>query len=314
MSSPFARSSGTSAPLVQVYNAAASPRNSAPASPALQASGLGKTPIAPSSPAAAPSLLPSQPPQPQPPSPQPQPSWQPSSSQPIARQPAPAELPPGNMMGTPTGTPGAPIGGPPAGPPMNGPPMAGPPMGGPPMGGFVPASGMSGTPRAGGPPVAHYQGVVKGIHGWNDAPNLIGAVSKKNASPSPVVPPQALVGAGTGAGAAGTAADGAIGGEVARVMQVVRTASLVDPSSKKIVDDTDKRVEELIQRLATNSVPEPCIMQLRLLAQALKAGDLAAASAASMQLTLLSTAHSTEGRWIIGIKRLLELQAKYGRS
>jgi hypothetical protein len=43
---------------------------------------------------------------------------------------------------------------------------------------------------------------------------------------------------------------------------------------------------------------------------ALNASDAAEASKISMALTLLSTTYSAESRWIVGVKRLVELFGK----
>ncbi|KAI8845507.1 hypothetical protein BC829DRAFT_491647 [Chytridium lagenaria] len=122
----------------------------------------------------------------------------------------------------------------------------------------------------------HFQGAVRGIHGWNDPPNLIGVVTMVTA------------------------------------MTVIKQAAVVDPSQRRVVEDTDKRLEELLERLGTQSVAGPVMAQLTKVAQAINSRDVPGASAAAVQLSLLATAHSAESRWILGVKRLVELYAKFG--
>jgi hypothetical protein len=102
-----------------------------------------------------------------------------------------------------------------------------------------------------------------------------------------------------------------------------------------MVEDTDRRLEELFERLGNKDVPGPVLTPLSALAKgkafsfygelchlptarayvisfdpALNAKDIRTASDNAMQLNLLATSHSNETRWIVGIKRLVEL---YGR-
>ncbi|KAJ3099375.1 hypothetical protein HDU97_003248 [Phlyctochytrium planicorne] len=147
-----------------------------------------------------------------------------------------------------------------------------------------------------------FQGPVKGIHGWNDPPNLIGVKSKKSGAPQDAAP-------------APSAADidaGLIGSAMVTAMTVIKQAAAADPSQRKIVDDTDRRLEELLERLGEKSIPFPVMAQLAKVSEAINARDIPGASNASVQLTLLSSAHSSEARWILGVKRLIELYAKFG--
>ncbi|KAJ3219668.1 hypothetical protein HDU67_010030 [Dinochytrium kinnereticum] len=157
------------------------------------------------------------------------------------------------------------------------------------------------------PPVGtggmNYQGSVRGIHGWNDPPNLIGVASKKAAAAQPAAAPTPTM---------SDVDAGMIGSAMVTAMTVIKQAAAADPSQRRIVDDTDKRLEELLERLGTQSIPNPVMIQLSKVAAAVNSRDIPGASAASVQLTLLSTAHSSEARWILGVKRLIELYARFG--
>ncbi|KAI9351189.1 hypothetical protein BDR26DRAFT_850628 [Obelidium mucronatum] len=148
-----------------------------------------------------------------------------------------------------------------------------------------------------------YQGYVKNLHGWNDPPSLIGSARKK---------------ANAGGGGIDTAAVlRSVEAPVAHVlvaltsaMDAVKQRVVTDPIQRKVLEDTDKRLEELLERLGSQSVPDVIMAHLVILSNALNAKDIPAATNTTMTLTLMSTEHHDEAHWIVGAKRLVEMYAR----
>ncbi|KAJ3297995.1 hypothetical protein HK104_011290 [Borealophlyctis nickersoniae] len=79
----------------------------------------------------------------------------------------------------------------------------------------------------------------------------------------------------------------------------------VDASQRRMVEDTDKRLESLFERLAAKQLQPPVLAQLLTLANALNARDFPTANATVM--SLMTTSFDQEGKWLLGVKRLVEL-------
>ncbi|TPX67623.1 hypothetical protein CcCBS67573_g07444 [Chytriomyces confervae] len=151
-----------------------------------------------------------------------------------------------------------------------------------------------------------YQGYVKGLHGWNDPPSLIGSSSRKQNA--------------KGGASADVNVDEvlkSVENPVAHVlvglttaMDFVKQKVITDPIQRRVLEDTDKRLEELLERLGTQSVPDAILSYLVLLANAFNAKDMAAASKTTMKLTLMSTENHDEAHWIVGAKRLVEMYTR----
>jgi hypothetical protein len=75
-----------------------------------------------------------------------------------------------------------------------------------------------------------------------------------------------------------------------------------------MIDDTEKRMDELFDKLASNQISSSILAKLIHLCNALKANDVQ--SATRMSLDLMTTSFEKEGKWVLGLKRLVELYAK----
>ncbi len=76
----------------------------------------------------------------------------------------------------------------------------------------------------------------------------------------------------------------------------------------KMVHDTEKRIESLFDSLAANQIVKPVLAQLLHICQALKSRNLPEAS--KYTLNLMTANFDQGGKWVVGLKRLVEL---YGR-
>ncbi|KAJ3025500.1 UNVERIFIED_CONTAM: hypothetical protein HDU68_007080 [Siphonaria sp. JEL0065] len=154
-----------------------------------------------------------------------------------------------------------------------------------------------------GQPGTSYQGYVKDLHGWNDPPSLIGSSKKKaNAGGGGIDTAQVLK---------------TVENPIAHILVALTTAMdqvkqrvITDPIQRKVLEDTDKRLEELLERLGTQSVPDVIMAHLVILSNAFNAKDIPSATKTTMTLTLMSTEHHDEAHWIVGAKRLVEMYAK----
>ncbi|KAJ3332841.1 hypothetical protein HDU76_012905 [Blyttiomyces sp. JEL0837] len=167
------------------------------------------------------------------------------------------------------------------------------------------------APVSGG---SSYQGYVKGLHGWNDPPPIEGSSGVSGGSRKH----------GHGHGHSAPSGGGGSQVDVPAVIKSVENptshilvamtsamelvkGSVTNASQQRIVDDTDKRLEELMERLGEEKIPDILVAQLILLSNALNSKNGREASNVSMQLTLMSTNHPEDSHWIVGSKRLVEL-------
>ncbi|KAI8615494.1 hypothetical protein BC830DRAFT_289621 [Chytriomyces sp. MP71] len=179
------------------------------------------------------------------------------------------------------------------------PPPAGPAFSGGPIGvGGGPAGGNPVQPGVAGQPGTTYQGYVKGLHGWNDPPPLIG-----NGSLSSKKKVDALDVAATLKSVENPVAHVLVA--LTTAMDAIKQKVIQDPIQRKVLEDTDKRLEELLERLGGQLVPDVIMAHLVVLSN-----DMQAASKTTMTLTLMSTEHHDEAHWIVGSKRLVELYTR----
>ncbi|KAI8588654.1 hypothetical protein BDZ88DRAFT_421202 [Geranomyces variabilis] len=167
------------------------------------------------------------------------------------------------------------------------------------------------------PPNGTYQGAVAGLNGWNDIPSdLLTGLSRKKAgggsshASGTSTPSGGL--AGPAAGVAGGGIDvlqthpdpkGLVASTVRAEMD--RVMASANPSQKRMLDDTAKRLENLYERLNADLIPPHVLALAVQLATALGARDFASATAATT--TLMTTSFDQEGKWVLGVKRLVEM-------
>ena len=75
-----------------------------------------------------------------------------------------------------------------------------------------------------------------------------------------------------------------------------------------MVQDTEKRIESLMDKLASDQVSKPILAQLIHLSNALKVRNIQ--SATQITLQLMTDSFDQEGKWVVGLKRLVELYAR----
>ena len=68
-------------------------------------------------------------------------------------------------------------------------------------------------------------------------------------------------------------------------------------------------MQELFERLNEKKLPKSVLAQLIQLSNALNASDMTSASSLSVHLMTSSFDH--EGKWVLGVKRLVELYNRY---
>jgi hypothetical protein len=75
-----------------------------------------------------------------------------------------------------------------------------------------------------------------------------------------------------------------------------------------MVQDTEKRLDELFDKLASSQISRPLLARLMHLSNALTQR----AHPAAMQITLqlMTDFMTTEGKWVVGLKRLAEMYAR----
>ncbi|RIA97439.1 hypothetical protein C1645_732405 [Glomus cerebriforme] len=79
-------------------------------------------------------------------------------------------------------------------------------------------------------------------------------------------------------------------------------------SDRKIIIDTEKRLENLYERLEKNEISESALGKLGKLCEYLELNDLN--NAITIHENLMITDFDKEGKWLLGIKRLLDLYKK----
>ncbi|KAJ3159371.1 hypothetical protein HDU86_001689 [Geranomyces michiganensis] len=167
------------------------------------------------------------------------------------------------------------------------------------------------------PPNGTYQGAVAGLNGWNDIPSdLLSGLSRKkvgggSSHASGTSTPSGAV-ANVSVGGAGGAADilqscpdpkGLVASSVRAEMDRVRGSA--GPAQKRMMDDTAKRIDNLYERLNADLLPPHVLALAVQLANALVARDFASATNATT--TLMTTSFDQEGKWVLGLKRLVEM-------
>ncbi|KAF9987336.1 hypothetical protein BGZ65_004094 [Modicella reniformis] len=208
-------------------------------------------------------------------------------SQPSMPVKSPSTPPPGGTGALPAPRP---TGGPPS---LFGPSGAGSPATPPP-----PASGIKLPPppmrnvETGSPPVPYTRGdfrTAEIVNHWNDPPTQI--FEKK---------PQ-----GNGA----TAYDfGPMKEKLAAVIQECSPESLDVPVlQKRMFDDITKRLQVLQEQLDKGTVKERIVKPLSDMIQALSSGSFAECQA--IHAKLMQTEFESEGKWLLGFKRLIDLYA-----
>ncbi|KAL2911215.1 hypothetical protein HK105_209323 [Polyrhizophydium stewartii] len=134
-----------------------------------------------------------------------------------------------------------------------------------------------------------YQGPVTGMSGWNDPPKAMGAdaAEAEKALAAVQAPEGVIVAAFT------TAVD--------------QAKALVErmPAQRAKIEDTDRRIEGLFDRLANHKLERVVLGQTLLVAQALDAKQYAQAQAIVMKM--MKANYANETAWILGAKRLTEL-------
>ena len=75
-----------------------------------------------------------------------------------------------------------------------------------------------------------------------------------------------------------------------------------------MMQDTEKRLDDLFDKLATDKIERPILAHLIHLSNALKAKDLNTATRISVEF--MTTIFAQEGKWVVGLKRLVELYAR----
>ncbi|TPX65974.1 hypothetical protein SpCBS45565_g04772 [Spizellomyces sp. 'palustris'] len=168
------------------------------------------------------------------------------------------------------------------------------------------------------PPQGHYQAGVSGLNGWNDLPThmVTGiAVRKKGQS-----------GSGTTSGTASPAplaslddpssvlndvvnSKGLIVGAFTTAMDRVKSGA-AEASQRRMIEDTDKRLENLYERLSADQVPNHVLASAVQLATALNNKDYTTCH--SIVMALMTTSFDQEGKWVLGAKRLVELCQRVG--
>ncbi|KAI9102502.1 hypothetical protein DFS34DRAFT_395362 [Phlyctochytrium arcticum] len=164
------------------------------------------------------------------------------------------------------------------------------------------------------PSQGNFQGNVAGLNGWNDLPAhmLSGMAGKKKASS-----------AGSNSGASTPAATAVIqdpfealsgvtdpaGHIVAAFVGAMERVRLkADPSQKRMVEDTSKRLDTLYERLSANAIPQHVLGTTVQLASALVNEEYSTCN--SITTSLMTGSFDQEGKWLLGAKRLIELCQK----
>ncbi|KAJ3056227.1 hypothetical protein HK097_007710 [Rhizophlyctis rosea] len=156
------------------------------------------------------------------------------------------------------------------------------------------------------PPSGHFQGAVPNLNGWNDIPShlISGARGKSRpgsgaATPAPaglaIDPEEALKGIESPAGF--------IVAGLSTILDTVKSSA--DPSQQRMVDDTEKRLDNLFERLASEKVDRVVLAKLVTLVRSLNARDFGTSNAVAQDL--MTTSFDVEGKWVVGLKRLAEL-------
>eukprot|EP00842_Homolaphlyctis_polyrhiza_P005641 jgi/Hompol1/6078/HPOL_002210-RA len=88
-------------------------------------------------------------------------------------------------------------------------------------------------------------------------------------------------------------------------VDTIKTLVERQPALRQKIQDTERRIEDMFDRLAGHKIDRVVLAKLVQLAQALDAKDLA--SAQSMVMKMMTSNHADETAWILGAKRLVEM-------
>ncbi|ORX97826.1 hypothetical protein K493DRAFT_349774 [Basidiobolus meristosporus CBS 931.73] len=81
-----------------------------------------------------------------------------------------------------------------------------------------------------------------------------------------------------------------------------------NPTQRRMLLDTEKRLEVLFERLKSGSMSTYLLAQLEVMVKAIEGSDFAKAQ--SVHVELMTTEFDSEGKWLVGLKRLLDLYQK----
>ncbi|KAJ3179954.1 protein transport protein S31 [Gaertneriomyces sp. JEL0708] len=146
------------------------------------------------------------------------------------------------------------------------------------------------------PPTGHFQTAVVGVNlgGWNDIPQ--GALGGKTS----VAHDEVLNGVGNPKALI-----------VKSFMDAMENVKARQPASqKRMIEDTEKRLENLYERVSTDQVPPQILAMTVQIAKALNEKDFTTAN--NIILQLMTTSFDQEGKWVLGAKRLVELALRSG--
>ncbi|CAO3658577.1 unnamed protein product [Umbelopsis ramanniana] len=77
---------------------------------------------------------------------------------------------------------------------------------------------------------------------------------------------------------------------------------------KRMIDDTDRRMIQLLKKVDDHELNSDVLHQLCQLCQAMEKGDFK--EALDMHVKLMTKAYDDHGQWILGLKRLIDLDEK----
>ncbi|ORX92866.1 hypothetical protein K493DRAFT_316316 [Basidiobolus meristosporus CBS 931.73] len=79
-------------------------------------------------------------------------------------------------------------------------------------------------------------------------------------------------------------------------------------NQKRMLDDTEKRLNLLFDKLKNDSLSTALLVQLELMIKAIEEDEFSKAQ--SIHVDLMTTEFDSEGKWLVGLKRLLDLYQK----
>ncbi|RKP28167.1 hypothetical protein SYNPS1DRAFT_26253 [Syncephalis pseudoplumigaleata] len=146
---------------------------------------------------------------------------------------------------------------------------------------------------------------------WNDVPTavLTSARKRQGTLPSSSSPSS---GEGEDRGEEGGAtvdasldSDQLVAGIEAILSECTAASAALTPVLKRMLTDTERRMQELLTRLKSGQIAVHVQSALSRFLQAIKNGDYATAT--QIHVDLVQTDFDSEGRWLVGAKRLVEI-------
>ncbi|KAJ3381177.1 hypothetical protein HDU92_005545 [Lobulomyces angularis] len=134
------------------------------------------------------------------------------------------------------------------------------------------------------PSMPTYQSHVAGLNGWNDPP-------KKSTSEEDDFLLDGI-----------ESPSGLIVSTLETCLEKVNMKIL--PGQKKLIEDTEKRLELLFDDLASEKISKPILAKLVVISKALTANDFQKASTTIM--SIMTGNFNVEDRWVLGLKRLID--------